>query len=91
MAKRTLSPSSASDKESLSDANQCIAIGFGVGGLGTAASLVLGATCPLCFVVTPALIGTGLFQRFRTKRKIAENTASGTIQNSSSDAPKRVF
>lgn len=55
--------------QALSEANQCIALGVGVGGLGTAASLALGATCPLCFVVAPALVGAGVVRRVAVKRR----------------------
>ena len=41
------------DGEALSEANQCIALGVGVGGLGAGAALVLGATCPLCVIAAP--------------------------------------
>lgn len=47
------------------EGNQCIALGVGVGGVGTAAALTLGATCPLCFVVAPALVGLGVYRRIK--------------------------
>lgn len=45
------------------EANQCIALGAGVGALGTGAAIITGAVCPLCVVVAPALIATGAFLR----------------------------
>jgi len=63
-------------QDDVSQANQCIAIGAGVGGIGTAAALTLGATCPLCFVAAPVLIGVGLFKRFSAKKKLSELKAS---------------
>lgn len=50
------------------EGNQCIALGAGVGGLGAAAAVVFGATCPLCFVVAPGLVGVGLYRRAMAKR-----------------------
>jgi len=51
------------------EGNQCIAIGIGVGGLGTVAAVALGATCPLCFVAAPALIGMGVYRRITAKQR----------------------
>jgi hypothetical protein len=55
-------------EEKLKDANTCLLLGCGVGALGAASTLVAGAVvCPLCVVVSPALIGIGLVQRLRAK------------------------
>ena len=67
---------SACIEKNISDANKCMAIGVGVGGLGTAAALTLGATCPLCFIIAPALIGVGLVKRIREKRNLAKCAVS---------------
>ena len=51
------------------DGKKVTALGVGVGALGTAAGTVCGAVCPLCFVVTPVLIGTGIWvQRVENSR-----------------------
>lgn len=50
------------------DGNTCIGLGVGVGALGTAAALAAGATCPLCVVVAPALVGVGVYQRRKAKK-----------------------
>lgn len=52
----------------LKEGNQCIALGLGVGGLGAATGLALGAVCPLCFIVAPGLVGMGLLRRRAGKR-----------------------
>ncbi len=68
---RTNNPESTANKDGLSDANQCIAVGLGIGGMGTAAALTLGATCPLCFVFAPVFVGAGLLKRRKEKRRLA--------------------
>jgi len=46
-------------------------MGAGVGTVGTASTLLLGATCPVCIVMAPALIGMGLVKGYAAKRKRA--------------------
>lgn len=53
----------------LKDANSCMMIGAGVGVLGVASAITLGAVCPVCYVAVPALIGTGLVKRVIVKRR----------------------
>lgn len=55
--------------EELGDANSCIAFGAGLGAVGTGAALLAGATCPLCVVFAPALIGYGFWKRFAANRE----------------------
>ena len=57
-------------QQELRDAGSCLAMGAGVGTVGTASALLLGATCPICVVMAPALIGLGLVKGYaaRTKR-----------------------
>lgn len=54
------------------DGNDLIATGVGVGAIGVAGAVLLGATCPLCVVATPALIGVGLYKKWKVKRAAAE-------------------
>lgn len=49
------------------DGNEMIATGLGVGAIGVAGAL-LGAACPICVVATPALIGVGLYKKWKSKR-----------------------
>ena len=49
-----------------------IKFGVGVGAFGAASLAVLGATCPLCFVVAPAMIGVGALKRQRAIRDLEE-------------------
>ena len=41
----------------LKDARAAIAMGAGVGTMGTASAILPGSTCPICVVMAPALIG----------------------------------
>ena len=42
------------------DGKKCLALGLGVGALGTSAATLAGAVCPLCIVITPALMGSDI-------------------------------
>jgi hypothetical protein len=63
--------------EALREANQCSGLGLGVGGLGAGAAMALGATCPLCFVVAPGLVGLGLLERRSAKAAARRKTEEG--------------
>lgn len=43
------------------DGKKCTAVGVGVGALGAVAGTLSGVVCPLCLVITPALIGAGVW------------------------------
>lgn len=62
-------PTGASIDAEIQDANSCMAIGAGLGAFGTGAGLLIGATCPICVVLAPALIGVGAVKRFAAGRK----------------------
>ena len=59
-------------EEKLKDGNTCIGLGVGVGTLGAGTGLLIGATCPLCYFVAPALVGMGLVERRKAKKELAE-------------------
>ena len=50
-------------------------MGAGVGTVGTVSALLLGATCPICVVMAPALIGMGLVKGYAARRKRAAISA----------------
>lgn len=52
--------------------------GAAVGAMGVAGAL-LGAVCPLCVVVTPALVGAGLVQKWRARRLKLKAAAAGPV------------
>lgn len=41
-------------------------VGLGVASIGSA--VLLGATCPLCYVAVPALVASGLWKRRKAKK-----------------------
>ncbi|MBL8814901.1 MAG: hypothetical protein JNL58_02640 [Planctomyces sp.] len=45
-------------------------MGVGLGTIGTASALLIGATCPICVVMAPALIGMGLLKGYAAKKKL---------------------
>lgn len=56
------------DERPEKEGNDLIFTGVSVGAIGLLGAAVLGAACPLCVVATPALIGTGLYKRWRGKQ-----------------------
>jgi len=54
------------------DGGELIATGLGVGAIGVAGTLLLGATCPVCVVATPALLGAGLYKKWRARQTRAD-------------------
>lgn len=52
--------------------------GVALGAVGAASALVLGATCPLCVVGAPALVGWGAYKRF--ERAPAPEDAVGATE-----------
>ena len=43
--------------------------GAGLGLFGAVSTVVLGATCPLCVVGAPALVGYGAYKRWKANRE----------------------
>lgn len=60
--------------EDMKNAKAALAMGAGVGAVGTASALLIGATCPICVVMAPALIGVGLFKGYSARKKLKSNT-----------------
>jgi hypothetical protein len=50
----------------INDGNIAIGAGVGIGALGASSALIVGATCPLCFIIAPALVGAGIYLRTRS-------------------------
>jgi len=64
-------------QQELRVAGSCLMMGAGVGTVGTVSALLLGATCPICVVMTPALIGMGLVKGYVARKKRAKLCADG--------------
>ncbi len=47
-----------------------IKFGVGVGAFGAGSLALLGATCPLCFFVAPAMVGIGVLKRRKALQKL---------------------
>ena len=45
-----------------------IKFGVGVGAFGAGSLALIGATCPLCFFVAPAMVGVGIWKRQQAKK-----------------------
>jgi hypothetical protein len=60
----------------LEEGNRNIKFGVGIGVFGAGSLAVLGATCPLCFFVAPALVGVGAWKRRCAKKQMAQAAVS---------------
>lgn len=52
----------------LARSNEFLTMGATVGVVGVAGAVLLGATCPICVVAAPALLGAGVVERIRARR-----------------------
>lgn len=57
-------------EEQLEEGKRHVKMGVGVGAFGAGSLALIGATCPLCFVVAPALVGVGLWKSRDAKKKL---------------------
>jgi hypothetical protein len=64
MEKETKNQEKSSDNSTL-----YLGTGAGLGAYATATTILSGVTCPLCVVVAPALIATGIYQKIRNGKK----------------------
>lgn len=51
-----------------------IKFGVGIGVAGAASLALIGATCPLCFFVAPAMVGLGVWKRHRAQSPTVTDT-----------------
>ena len=66
------------------EGNRLIVSGAGLGALGAASAVVLGATCPLCVVGAPALVGFGFYKRWRASKGAASAETTETTETTAS-------
>lgn len=57
-------------QQELRDAGSCLAMGAGIGAVGTISAVLIGATCPICIVMAPALIGMGLVKGYAATKRL---------------------
>jgi hypothetical protein len=55
--------------EQRSEANTAILTGAGLGAWGAFSAAALGAVCPLCVVVAPALLGYGAYKHYDVRKR----------------------
>ena len=65
-------------RQELRDAGSCLAMGAGVGAVGTISAVLIGATCPICVIMAPALIGMGLVKGYAARKKLKSGSDSRT-------------
>lgn len=61
-----------------------VKFGLGVGAVGAISLAVIGTTCPLCFVVAPAMVGVGAWKAQRAKAALKTRDESPLAADSGS-------
>lgn len=56
-------------EEEAREGNRLMLSGAALGVVSVASAIVLGATCPLCVVGVPALVGWGAYKRYRASKE----------------------
>lgn len=51
-----------------------VKMGLGVGAFGAGSLALIGVSCPLCFVVAPAMVGVGMWKQRKAKRALADSS-----------------
>lgn len=56
------------------ESTQYLAMGVGIGAFGVLGAIVGTAVCPVCVVATPALLGAGLYKRWKERSERGRST-----------------
>lgn len=59
------------------EGTRLILSGVGLGAFGAISAVALGATCPLCVVGAPALVGWGAYRRWQARRPVEPEPNEG--------------
>jgi len=59
------------------ESTEFLLAGAGVGAIGVVGAIVGAAACPVCVVATPALLGVGLYKRWRERAQSVAPEPSG--------------
>jgi len=51
------------------ESTQLLTAGLGIGAIGLVTAAVGAAVCPVCVVATPALLGAGLYKRWKERTR----------------------
>jgi hypothetical protein len=54
------------------ESTKYLTMGLGVGAIGAVGAIVGAAACPVCIVATPALLGLGLYKRWKEREAARE-------------------
>ncbi len=57
------------NKTSNKEGNDYLFMAGGVGAYGVTVAAVTGAVCPACLVITPALVGAGIYKKMKSKKE----------------------
>jgi hypothetical protein len=69
------------------ESTQYLTMGLGIGAVGAVGALVGAAACPVCIVATPALLGVGLYKRWKEHAEARHAEASGVRDSSEGSEP----
>lgn len=70
------------------DARSLILGGLGIGAFGVISAVVGGAVCPVCVVAAPALVGVGVYKRWRSGARKAREEAPPSDQGPAAQRSK---
>lgn len=65
-------------KLKIKEANTMLGTGAGLAAFGAGSAALIGATCPLCIVAAPVLIGIGVVGRIKAAR-LQKETSGGKV------------
>ncbi|AWV89381.1 hypothetical protein DN745_08545 [Bradymonas sediminis] len=71
-------------EEELNEGKRNVKWGVGIGAASAASMALIGATCPLCFVVAPAFVGVGMWKKRKAKQKMSQSDE--TVESEDSTA-----
>lgn len=54
------------------ESTEYLVAGLGIGTVGVVGAVVGAAVCPVCVVATPALLGVGLYKRWKEAKQVTE-------------------
>ena len=61
-------PNSKSPQQRKKEANACFGLAACLGAANTFIGVSVGATCPICYVAIPALVGAGLLEHRQARK-----------------------
>jgi hypothetical protein len=73
------------------ESTELLTAALGIGAVGAVGAIVGGAVCPLCVIVTPALLGMGLYKRWTeraARQPEKEDTHDAEARGSAGSRPE---